>query len=196
MNQDPRLLEALFDRRSTPPKCLAAPAPDDETLQRILQAAESAPDHGGLHPWRFLVIRGPALDRLGEVFVEAYRQRVPDATDAACERERERALRPPLIVAAIARTEPGHEKIPEIEQLLSAGIATHQVVLATEALGFGVVWLTGPRAYDPQVMRALGLDENETLIGLINIGSRTEDAPKSPRKRGTATLEFWTGPRD
>ncbi|MFW6020538.1 MAG: nitroreductase family protein [Guyparkeria sp.] len=196
MTEHRDLVDALIHRHSTPPTCLTGPAPDDDTLGRILQAAESAPDHGGLHPWRFLVIRGQALDRLGEVFVEAYRQRVPDTTDAACERERERALRPPLIVAAIARTEPGHEKIPEIEQLLSAGIATHQVVLATEALGFGVVWLTGPRAYDPQVMRALGLDEHETLIGLINIGTRREDAPKSPRKRDTATLEFWTGPRD
>ncbi len=195
MNQDPRLLDALIERRSTPPRCLTGPAPDDATLQRILQAAESAPDHGGLHPWRFLVIRGAALDRLGDVFVDAYRQRVPDATEAACERERERALRPPMIVAAIARAEPGHEKIPEIEQLLSAGAATQQVVLAAEAAGFGVVWLTGERVYDRRVMRALGLAENETLLGLINIGTRADSAPSAAKKRRTATLEFWTGPR-
>ncbi len=187
------LVDALIHRHSTPPTCLTAPAPDNATLQRILQAAESAPDHGGLHPWRFLVIQDQSLDRLGEVFVKAYRQRLPNATDAACERERGRALRPPLIVAAIARTEPGHKKIPEIEQLISAGVATHQVVLATEALGFGVVWLTGPRVYDPQVMHALGLAGDETLIGLINIGSRDENTPQSPKKRVTANLEFWTG---
>jgi len=196
MIQDPLLLDALTGRRSTPAGCLTAPAPDDTTLQRILQAAESAPDHGGLRPWRFLVIRDNALDRLGEVFVEAYRRRVPEATEANLERERLRALRPPLIVAAIARVDPGHAKIPEIEQLLAAGAATHQVVLASAALGFGVVWLTGERVYDAHVQSALGLSADERLIGLVNIGTRKESAPANGRKRQAAPLDFWEGPGD
>ncbi|MGM0517784.1 MAG: nitroreductase family protein [Pseudomonadota bacterium] len=194
MIQDPHLLDTLIARRSTPAGCLTAPAPDDTTLRRILQAAESAPDHGGLRPWRFLVIRGAALDRLGEVFVEACRRRVPDASDAMLERERLRALRPPLIIAAIARVEPEQEKIPEIEQLLAAGAATHQVVLAAEASGFGVVWLTGKRVYDPYVQGELGLTENERLIGLINVGSCKDTAATTPRKRREAPLSLWEGP--
>lgn len=95
MKPDSDLLDHLLHRCSTPPKCLAPPAPDEATLQRILQAAESAPDHGGLHPWRFLVIEGQGLERLGEVFVEAMKRRDPAATEAILERERERALRSP-----------------------------------------------------------------------------------------------------
>lgn len=191
MKPDSDLLDHLLHRHSTPAKYLASPAPDEATLQRILQAAESAPDHGGLHPWRFLVIEGQGLERLGEVFVEAMQRRDPAATEATLERERERALRPPLIVAAIARRQPGHAKIPEIEQLLAAGIATHQVMLATEALGFGVVWLTGLRVYDDYVMQALGLAADETLIGLINIGTPTESAPTKGKKRRRAEVERW-----
>lgn len=193
MNQVPELLEALIHRHSTPATCLTGPAPDDATLKQILQAAESAPDHGGLRPWRFLVIDGAALERLGEVFVEAMRAKDPEASEDTLERERVRAQRAPMIIAAIAREEPGHAKIPAIEQLLAAGIATHQILLAARAMGFGAVWLTGLRVYDDNVMRALGLAENERLIGLINIGHIKDGAPKRGKRRHQAEITRWTG---
>ncbi|WP_322520796.1 nitroreductase [Guyparkeria halophila] len=193
MTERQDLVDALIHRHSTPATSLTGPAPDDVTLQRILQAAESAPDHGGLHPWRFLVIDGPALDRLGEIFVEAMRQKDPDATEETLERERLRAQRAPMIIAAIAREEPEHAKIPEIEQLLSAGIATHQMLLAARALGFGAIWLTGLRVYDDNVMRPLGLADNERLIGLINIGTVKDGAPTRGKRRREAAIERWTG---
>lgn len=193
MNQAPHLIDALIKRQSTPPTCLTAPAPDDASLQRILQAAESAPDHGGLHPWRFLVIDGPALERLGEVFVEAMRAKAPDASEATLERERVRAQRAPMIIAAIAREEPDHAKIPEIEQLLAAGCATHQLLLAAQTMGFGAVWLTGLRVYDQNVMKALDLAENERLIGLINIGTIKDSAPTRAKPRRGAVINRWPG---
>ena len=193
MNQAPDLIDALIDRHSTPATCLVEPAPDDATLQRILQAAESAPDHGGLHPWRFLVIEGPALERLGEVFVEAMQTKNPDAGEATLERERVRAHRAPMIIAAIAREEPGHAKIPEIEQLLAAGAATHQLLLAARAAGFGAIWLTGMRVYDRNVMRPLGLADNERLIGLINIGTVKDGAPTRGKPRREAVIDRWDG---
>ena len=193
MNQAPDLVDALIDRQSTPATCLTAPAPDDATLQRILQAAESAPDHGGLHPWRFLVIDGAALERLGEVFVEAMRSKDPEASEATLKRERVRAQRAPMIIAAIAREEPDHAKIPEVEQLLAAGCASHQLLLAARAAGFGAVWLTGLRVYDENVMAALGLAANERLIGLINIGTVKENAPRKGRRRREAVIDRWPG---
>ena len=193
MNQVPELLDALIDRHSTPATCLVEPAPNETTLQRILQAAESAPDHGGLHPWRFLVIEGAALERLGELFVAAMQKKDPEASEAALERERVRAHRAPMIIAAIAREEPGHPKIPAIEQLLAAGSATHQLLLAAQAAGFGAIWLTGLRVYDRNVMQGLGLAEDERLIGLINIGSIKDGAPTRGKPRREAIIDRWDG---
>ena len=48
-------IEYLLDRNSM--KTVTAPAPSDEELAQILQAAVAAPDHGGLTPWRFKIIR-------------------------------------------------------------------------------------------------------------------------------------------
>ena len=71
-------------------------------------------------------------------------------------------------------------KIPEIEQMLSAGAAAHNVLLASNALGFGSIWLTGANAYDPYACDELGLEENERIIGFIYIGTPTIEIPPRP----------------
>ena len=88
-------LDTIITRRSVAPAFLADPGPEGERLERILAAGASAPDHGRLRPWRFIVIRGDARHRLGEVFAEALRRRQPDAADSALEQERNRPLRAP-----------------------------------------------------------------------------------------------------
>ena len=48
---------ALMQTRQTIlPKRLMAPGPDAEQLALILGAAASAPDHGQLLPWRFVLV--------------------------------------------------------------------------------------------------------------------------------------------
>ena len=64
-------LAALSTRHSIAPPFLTGPGPDAAMLAEILAAGASAPDHGRLRPWRFIVIRGDARERLGEVFAEA-----------------------------------------------------------------------------------------------------------------------------
>ena len=59
----------LLNNRNSEPK-LSGPAPDHDTLYKILGAALRAPDHGGLRPWRFLIISGKARYRLGELFAD------------------------------------------------------------------------------------------------------------------------------
>ena len=127
-------LEAVLTRHSVPPAFLAEPAPDDATLERILAAGASAPDHGRLRPWRFIVIRGPARARLGEVFAEALVRRQPDAPAAALEQERARPLRAPLLIVVGARLEPQHPKIPEIEQILSTAAAAQSILIVAHAI--------------------------------------------------------------
>ena len=64
---NPAAMEFLLTRRSRPAKTLTAPAPSDDALGPILQAAARTPDHGKLEPWRFIVIEKPAMQRLAEL---------------------------------------------------------------------------------------------------------------------------------
>jgi nitroreductase len=186
-------LEAVLTRQSVAPAFLAEPAPDDAALDRMLAAGASAPDHGRLRPWRFIVVRGPARERLGMVFAEALRTRQPDAPAAALEQERQRPLRAPLVIAVATRLDPHHPKIPEIEQILSTGAAVQNILLAAHAQGFGAKWLTGTNAYDPHVRTALGLAAEDRLVGFIHVGTIAGAPPAAPHADAREHTIEWRG---
>lgn len=159
----------LLNNRNSEPK-LSEPAPDSETLHRILAAALRAPDHGRLHPWRFLLISGKSRHRLGELFGNALRARDPQASPEQIKKNQDAPMRAPIVIAVIARLQ-DHPKVPKVEQLLSAGCAAHGILLAAQALGFGAIWRTGDNCYDPHVKEGLGLGEGEEIVGYIYLGA-------------------------
>ena len=84
-------------------------------------------------------------------------------------------------------------KIPDIEQVLCAGAVAHNILLAANAMGFGSIWLTGDNAYDDDVCDALGLSDDELIIGFIYLGS--DGGKTAPRKIPDIKqkLTVWTG---
>ena len=176
-------LSFLIGHQSVPAKELVDPAPTAGELEQILQAAMSAPDHGELRPYRFLLIDGEARHELSAVFAEAASQRGLDAAGIA--KQQAKPLRAPMIIVVIATLTP-NPKIPEIEQLLSAGCAAQHIQLACRQSGFGSVWLTGDSSYDLNVHEALGVDLNERIIGFIYVG--TPAAQPAERSRADASL--------
>ncbi|OGT74819.1 MAG: nitroreductase [Gammaproteobacteria bacterium RIFCSPLOWO2_02_FULL_57_10] len=160
-------LTALHSRTSA--ARVTGPVPDETTLQNIFRAALRAPDHGQLRPWRFLRIEGEALQRLGNLFVAAAVHDNPALTTEEQESVRSKALRAPLVIATVSRAAE-HPKIPVLEQELSAGSATHAMLLAAHAQGIGAIWRTGPMATHPIVSRGLGLGENEKIIAFLYMG--------------------------
>lgn len=184
---DSPLFEALDQRRSVPSRQLGEPGPDPATLLRMLQAAVRVPDHGKLVPFRFLRIAGDARHALGEWLVQRTLQREPDASEAVLDKERGRFAHAPLIVAVIARLTPAH-KVPEQEQLLSAGSVCFALLQAAQAAGFGAQWLTGWAAYDEVVRERLGVGEHEKIVGFIHIGTPKLDAPERERPDAATLL--------
>lgn len=170
--------EALVTRVSATE--LEEPGPDEAEEAKILAAALRAPDHGRLRPTRFVSIRGETRARFGEILAEALKRRNPRATPDLIERERQKAFRSPLIIVVAARFV-SNVKIPAVEQLLSAGAAAQNVLIACHALGFGAVWKTGDAAYDDSVKEALGLKTSDAIVAFLYIGTS-----KSPPLSQTA----------
>ena len=177
------LVDAMLARRSI--GRLTEPAPDDGELRRILEAAVSAPDHLELRPWRFIVLRGEAKDAFGQVLVDAYLARVAavggQPSDGQLKKERTKLGRAPLVVVACAVNQ-HNEEIPWIEQVLAAGAATENMLLAAHALGYASMWRTGPAAYDHRVMQALGLRDDDAIIGFIYLGTPQEGRELPPHE--------------
>ena len=186
-------LEALTSRHSIAPAFLGDPAPDDAALARILEAGAAAPDHGRLRPWRFVVVRGDARTRLGEVFADALALREPDAAPAALEQERQRPLRAPLLIAVLAEVDEAHPKIPAVEQLLSTGAAAQNLLLAAHAQGYGAKWVTGANAYDDHVRAALGGGPGSRIAGFLFVGSIEGEPPAVPHADPAKSAFEWRG---
>ena len=189
---NPAAMQALLQRLSVPSRLLGEPGPDEAQVHTLLTAAVRVPDHGKLTPWRFIRIRGDERRRLGDVLAARQLERDPAAPPAVVEKDRRRFDHAPLIVAVVAVIEPGH-KVPEQEQLLSAGCACFSLLQAAQALGFGAQWLTGWAAYDPAIAARLGLAAHERIAGFIHIGTAREPAPERPRPDPLALLVDWTG---
>jgi nitroreductase len=178
----PDALELLTTRRSFKAGELAGPAPSAAEVEKLLTVASRVPDHGKLTPWRFIVFEGDARKTAGEVIAEAFRAKYPDAKPEHVEAERKRFMRAPLVIAVVSRAAP-HVKIPEWEQVLSAGAAVMNLVLAAHALGYGANWITEWYAYDRNALDALGLAPHERIAGFVHIGrppGAPEDRPRPP----------------
>jgi nitroreductase len=175
-------LELLKTRRSIKPVELTGPGPSAAELGTLLTVASRVPDHGKLVPWRFIIFEGDARLAAGAAIEAAFRAKYPDAKPEQVEYEQKRLARAPLVIAVVSRAGP-HVKIPEWEQVLSAGAAAMSLVLAAHALGYAANWITEWYAYDRRVLDALGLKENERIAGFVHIGrpaQRPEDRPRPP----------------
>src|SRR5581483_1452279 len=178
----PDALELLKTRRSLKPVELSGPPPSPAEIDALLTVASRVPDHGKLTPWRFIVFEGDARLAAGEAIETAFRAKYPDAKPEQIAYEHNRLARAPLVIAVVSRAGP-HVKIPEWEQVLSAGAAAMSLVLAAHALGYGANWFTEWYAYDRRVLAALGLKDNEKIAGFIHIGrpvNPPEDRPRPP----------------
>ena len=171
---------------------LGAPGPSAEAVEAMLEAAARAPDHGQLQPWRLILIEGDARRSLGKILAESLARRNPLAGEEAQAREREKALRAPLIIVVATRCDRSG-KIPEVEQIVSAGCAAHGLMLAAFAQGLGAFWRTGEAAYDEAVKRALGVASDDLIIGFIYVGTDTGGTPSRSRPVVQELAHRWDG---
>jgi nitroreductase len=162
----------LQTRRSVAPMTMTGPGPTPDEMATILGIAARVPDHGKLAPWRFIVIEGDGRARAGEIIASVFAADNPDAAPARLALERKRLEHAPGVIAVVSRAGP-HAKIPEWEQLMSAGAAAMNLVVAANALGFVTAWLTEWYSYDARVGAALGLAGHERLVGFVHIGRPT-----------------------
>jgi nitroreductase len=181
-------IEALKNRTSSPR--LSGTVPNKSALEALFQAAMRAPDHAQLRPWRFLLIEGDDRKNLGDLFVKAQSEDNALLTEVEIDKTRCKPLRAPLILVAIISIQ-AHPKVPEIEQVLSAGAAIQNILLAAYAQNIGAMWRTGSMAFHQTVMDGLGLASNEKIAGFVYIGERQGKERKITPMDSQEYFETW-----
>lgn len=175
----PASLDALLARFSVGPKHLVEPGPSLAQLALMAQAALRAPDHAELVPYRFKLVRGDAKQGMAALFADAARR--AGKGEEGADLDAERALRPPMTVAVVARIDLGHPLVPAHEQWAAVGGAIANFLAAAHLLGFGGKMLSGAKVRDAEVAAAF-CDPGETLVGWIALGTPAK-RPAGPARK-------------
>jgi nitroreductase len=167
------VLEAIHTRQSVG-QVKPDPVPR-ELIATILSAAVQAPNHYKVRPWRFVVLTGAAREKLGEAMAQSTRIAKPDATADELQKDREKPLRAPVVIA-VAVGKPALAKEKELESICATAAAMQNMLLAAHALGLAAIWRTGPSATDPAIKRFFGWEADQHLIGFVYLGYPQSEA--------------------
>lgn len=178
------LFEAMKERRSC--RDFLADPIDDETIDRVLEAASWAPSPLNLQPWHFTVIKDQAVKE--EIFSEAERCRAwaleksgwkwLGGYDAGF-------LKMAPVIIAVA----GDPKKTGVDIFMEDGSMGYQhacaaaiqnMQLAAHALGLGSIWFT---FFDKgEIRRILKIGDDKTPLALVCLGRPASKPPAVPRK--------------
>lgn len=166
------LLErAIAMRQNFRPKRLLEPGPGADDLTRILLAATAAPDHGEIHPWRFIHIPAGSRARLGEVFRKALLARDADATPEQQQDAHGKARHAPCLLLAVVDLSPKDPHIDPAERYISLGCAIQNMLLMGQALGWGSGLSSGQSMHSDVMREAFGLGPDEKAVCFVSFGS-------------------------
>lgn len=187
------IIDFLSMRNSAPIPDLREPAPSDSEITTMLSIASRVPDHGRLAPWRFILYRGAAREKVGQLLVELAEKREGPLPDGRRNQELTRFSRAPLVIGVVSSPKE-HPKIPEWEMFLSAGAAAMNLVLAANALGYGTNWITNWYSDVPEGRALLGLAPHERVAGFVHVGTYEGTAPERPRPEVATLFSDYSGP--
>jgi nitroreductase len=182
-------LSLLATRRSGRPRDLVAPGPGPNELADMLAIAARTPDHGKLHPWRFVHVPRERREALAALLHRAYRAETGEPSEATGEAiDRLAYQAPELVVALFSPKESA--KIPLWEQQLSCGAAIMNLEHAAHAMGYAAGWITGWAAYSDIVRDAFG-SAPERVAGFIYIGTPGLPLEERVRPELAAVVSRW-----
>lgn len=194
MKKDIKLLDYLAVRRSVPAFQMCEPGPDKSEIESILSLAVRVPDHGKIAPWRFIVYRGEERARIGEELLAMALEKNPALSEEMIKVERTRFTRAPVVIGVISTAAP-HAKIPEWEQVMSAGAVCLNLLMAANAHGYVSNWLSEWFAFDERAYPLLGVKPGEKVAGFIHIGSTEFPIVERPRP-ALEDVVSWHGGED
>jgi nitroreductase len=167
-----------------------ARAVSDAHLAAILEAARLAPSAENTQPWRFVVVRDPAL-----------RTRLVEEAFSGIYRHSRRIAAPVYLALCGVRgaVDIGGRVLGQSSYTLTeCGIAGEHAVLAAEELGLGTCWIGW---FDRRrARRLLGVPAGVDLVALIAVGwpAGPRDAARPEKRRkplaAIAWLDGWGNP--
>ena len=191
MNNSQTVIDFLTIRRSVTAKTMVPGRVDKTHLQIILLAGLGVPAHGALNPWRLVVIKGDAREKLDrKVILPEFQKDNPEASEEIMAIEGCRMQRADVVIAVLSKPVE-HKSIQQWEMHLSAGAVCTTLLYAAQSLGYAAQWLTEWYAYNDQVLAALGGSfGKERIAGFVYIGEKTKDPIERTRPKPELVISY------
>ena len=181
-------IENILSRNSI--SKLGDPYPTSEEMALIYKAALRAPDHAWLRPSEFIEVTGSGLDRLSNIFEQYAIENIEDINEQKITKYKNAPYRAPMIIVLISNIKK-HDRVPEIEQILSTAAATQNMLLALHALSYGAIWRTGAFALNDKIGEYFNLSENQKILGYLYVGKPMMDPKKIPEVDIEQYINRW-----
>ncbi|MBT5072743.1 MAG: nitroreductase [Kordiimonadaceae bacterium] len=174
-------LDLLMMRRSLTVKDMRDPGPSEEQLNQLLTIGSRVPDHKKQVPWRFLTFAGTARKDIGKILRKVFEKNNPQTEETLLDFEENRFMRAPVVIGVISSASADNPKVPEWEQILTAGAVCQNILIAANAMGFSAQWLSEWYSYDDDIKSAFHLKRGERIAGFIYIGTGEKEPSERSR---------------
>ena len=155
------VLEALYRRRSI--REFTDREIPSEQLHEIVKAGIWAPSGLNNQPWRFVIVQNPEIKE--QVAQQTHYGHIVRGANA-------------LIAVYLSKD----DMYDTVKDTQAAGACIQNILLATEALELGAVWLGQILKNKLEVNRILGLADNFDLMAVVALGHPSHRNQKSKRK--------------
>lgn len=165
-----KIIDTIKNRRSIFPGSFSDKKISDEVIVELLQAANQAPSHKKANPWRFKVVSGDGLDRLGDFFMDTYKRKTSEEKYDLIKQKnlKKKVLKSSHVLIITTQLNPANG-LPEWEEIAATSCAVQNLWLACEELGVGGYW-SSPRFYMDEINDFIQMNEHEICLGFFYLG--------------------------
>lgn len=174
-------LRLIRQRRAIFPGAYDGQPLDRELIEHILESARWAPTHRHTEPWRFRVIQGEALTRLGDFLAEHYKRNTSadKYSDFKYKKKKKNAARAGAVIAICMQRDP-EERLPEWEEMAAVSCAVQNMWLMCAAHGLGAYWSSPGAIHEAGDL--LQLTSEERCLGFFFMGHTENPWPEGKRE--------------
>nr|WP_276389826.1 nitroreductase [Eudoraea chungangensis] len=172
------VIDLIRERRSVFPDSYSSEKISKEELEILLEAANWAPTHKRTEPWRFKVLRGKSLEKLGAFLAAKYVEVVEKPKQFKINKLKENPTKAGAIIA-ICMQRDEKEQLPEWEEIAATAMAVQNMWLCCVEMGLGAYW-SSPRLIS-YMDEFFDLNKGEKCLGFFYVGKYSSPIPAIER---------------
>ncbi|UKN01451.1 nitroreductase [Paracrocinitomix mangrovi] len=185
------ITDVIKDRRTVYPEFYSDRKVHKEQIERILNNAIWAPNHGSTQPWSFKVFMEEGRQKLSDFLSNLYADKFKgdDFKEMKFNKLKNRPMMAGAVIAVSYKKDP-ESKIKELEEIEAVACAIQNMYLTCTAWGLGSFWASPGLIYTAEMNEFLGLDKEDKCLALFYVGYPKPDYewPKGHRK----PIEYFT----